>query len=74
MLKFVDVLSIVIFFIEKKETKNSRRKNSLTQGKLPHPHFSPFLARSLLLIVFLPILDFSKKDHFWKTDITLFAI
>jgi len=53
----VDELSVVLFFIEKEEPKNS-----LTQGKLPHPHFSQILARSLLLMVFLSIEILLKKQ------------
>jgi hypothetical protein len=67
--------ALFFFSLKKKEPKNSRRKNSFTQGRLPLPHFlfsnrflihrikqRRILARSFLLMVFLPILDFAKKD------------
>jgi hypothetical protein len=68
-LEMIDLLVVLFFFsLKKKEPKNSRRKKCFSQGRHPHPHFSPCPARP---ISHRPVLVESYSWFFFQIRIVL---
>ncbi len=61
-LELVDIEKVALLAWPKR-TKNPKRKKCCSQGKRPHPHFSPLLARLPFLMVFLSFLIFPQMKN-----------